>query len=370
MIKVLTGDILSSSMQTKVNTVNCVGVMGKGIAKLFKLQYPEMYEDYVERCKAGEVQEGIPYLYKDIFGNQILNFPTKKHWKDLSNLAIISKGLDFFIQHYHDWDINSIAFPPLGCGNGGLLWQQVGPVMYQKLSQIDIPVEIYAPYGTERKYLTREFLCSSPNLSISAQTLYRDIRPGFIAILEILYRLEKMKYTVNIGYTIFQKICYLSDLAGIDTGLQFKKGKYGPYSPDINKLHHLLSRENLISIASKGNQIAIKTGIEYPNLRNKSKKIISQYEDIIAKVVDLFSRIKSTKHAEEIGTIIYALEELAQGSYNNLVSEMDFYNYILSWKKQWNTPEKKESIAYTIRYLVIQGWIDIAYSEELPVDYY
>jgi len=360
MIKVLTGDIFNSSMQTKVNTVNCVGVMGKGIAKLFKMQYPEMYEDYVERCKAGEVQEGVPYLYKDIFGNQILNFPTKKHWKDLSNFESISKGLDFFIQHYNDWGIKSIAFPHLGCGNGGLLWQQVGPVMYQKLSQIDIPVEIYAPYGTEKKYLIREFLCSSPDLSISAQTLEREIIPGWIAILEIIYRLEQMKYTVNIGYTIFQKICYLSEIAGIDTGLQFKKGKYGPYSPDINKFHQLLSRENLITIVSKGNQIAIKTGIEYPNLRNKSKKIISHYEDIIAKVVDLFSRVKSTKHAEEISTIIYTLDELTQVVNIDLVSEMDFYNYILNWKKQWNTSGKKEAIASTISYLVTQGWVNIS----------
>ncbi len=89
MIKSFNWDIFNSSMQTKVNTVNCVGKQGKGIAKLFKMQYPEMYEDYVERCKAGEVQEGVPYLYKDIFGNQILNFPTKKHWKDLSNFESI-----------------------------------------------------------------------------------------------------------------------------------------------------------------------------------------------------------------------------------------------------------------------------------------
>lgn len=117
MIKVLTGNIFASKMQVKVNTVNCVGVMGKGIAVLFKKQFPEMFDDYLDRCNAGEVEEGVPYLYKDIFGNKIINFPTKGHWKGLSKLDSIEKGLDIIVTNYRDWGVESIAFPP------SWLWQ-------------------------------------------------------------------------------------------------------------------------------------------------------------------------------------------------------------------------------------------------------
>lgn len=158
MIKVVIGDMFQSSMQVKVNTVNSVGVMGKGIAQIFKQQYPDLYDDYRDRCKNNEVEEGVPYLYENLFGEKFVNFPTKGHWKNLSNIKKIEQGLDIFIEKYKEWGIESIAFPPLGCGNGGLLWQQVGPIMYQKLSKLDIPVEVYAPFGTDKKYLSREFL--------------------------------------------------------------------------------------------------------------------------------------------------------------------------------------------------------------------
>lgn len=365
MIKVQIGDLFDSKMQTRVNTVNCVGVMGKGIAKLFKQKYPEMFEDYADRCRSQEIEEGVPYLYTDMFGNRILNFPTKNHWKGLSNLESIKKGLDIIIENYQEWGIESIAFPPLGCGNGGLLWQQVGPIMYQKLSLLGIPIEIYAPYGTEKKYLSNEFLTGAPDVSAKAQILDKEIPGSWIILLEIIHRLGKMKYTVQIGNTVFQKICYMTSLIGLDTGLQFKKGRYGPYSPDIQRIYDVFGRENLIRISKHGNYTKIETGIEYPSLRDKRSDLLLEHEEEISRVVDLFSRIKSAEHAEEIGTIMYALDKKTEGGKIDFVSEDEFYRFILSWKKDWDTPQKKESVASSIRYLATMEWIVLNHSEGL-----
>lgn len=120
MFKALIGDLFSSKAQTLVNTVNCVGVMGKGVALEFKKRFPSLFEDYAELCKHKQVKLGEPYLYRGAGNKLVLNFPTKGHWRSPSRLANIEAGLDYFVKHYAEWGITSIAFPPLGCGNGGL----------------------------------------------------------------------------------------------------------------------------------------------------------------------------------------------------------------------------------------------------------
>lgn len=158
MVKVLIGNIFESRAETIVNTVNCVGVMGKGIALEFKKRFPEMAKDYKKRCDAKNVLPGVPYMYTDLFGVSILNFPTKNHWRSPSRLEDVIRGLDIFLENCDEWGVESIAFPPLGCGNGGLDWAVVGPIMYQKLSKLGIEVELYAPFGTSHRELSEEFL--------------------------------------------------------------------------------------------------------------------------------------------------------------------------------------------------------------------
>ena len=141
------GDLFKSDKQTLVNTVNCVGVMGAGVAKKAKQLFPSMYEDYSVRCGKKSVQPGVPYLWKNSEpnGQWILNFPTKDHWRYPSKIEWIEKGLDYFIGNYKEWGITSVAFSALGCGKGGLWWVDVKPIMEQYLLQIDIPIEIYRP---------------------------------------------------------------------------------------------------------------------------------------------------------------------------------------------------------------------------------
>ncbi|MCX6880180.1 MAG: DarT ssDNA thymidine ADP-ribosyltransferase family protein [Verrucomicrobia bacterium] len=145
MVQICSGNLFQSKAQTRVNAVNCVGVMGKGIALEFKKRFPDMFRDYELRCRAGEVCLGQPYLFRQLLGPWILNFPTKDHWREGTRLADLIAGLEWLVQHYKAWGISSLAVPALGCGNGGLDWCKVRPVLESHLGQLDIPVEIYAP---------------------------------------------------------------------------------------------------------------------------------------------------------------------------------------------------------------------------------
>ena len=187
MIKVLIGNLFESEMQTLVNMVNCVGVMGKGVALEFKKRFPEMYKDYVTRCQAKQIRPGVPYLYSDLFGTSILNFPTKDHWRSGSRLDDIVRGLDLFVENYRSWGVTSIAFPPLGCGNGGLEWILVGPVMYRKLMQLDIPVEIYAPFGTPKQQLSEDFLGRSERQGKDVRgRVHSKLTPELVSIRKVI----------------------------------------------------------------------------------------------------------------------------------------------------------------------------------------
>src|SRR6266536_3391410 len=141
-IKYQRGDIFESKAQVIVNTVNCQGIMGKGLALAFKQRYPAMFPVYQQECKTRKLRIGKPSLYRESTP-WILNFPTKDSWKANSKLEYLEKGLDYFAAHYKEVSITSIAFPKLGAQNGKLSWDEVGPLMARYLSDLDIDVYIY-----------------------------------------------------------------------------------------------------------------------------------------------------------------------------------------------------------------------------------
>lgn len=148
MFKTLVGSLFESPAAAWVNAVNCVGVMGKGVALEFKQRFPAMFEDYQARCGAGQVILGAPYLFRDASGRAIINFPTKGHWRSSSRLTDIERGLDFLAARADQWGLTSVAMPALGCGNGGLPWAEVRSLIWRKLHALPIDVELYAPVGT------------------------------------------------------------------------------------------------------------------------------------------------------------------------------------------------------------------------------
>jgi O-acetyl-ADP-ribose deacetylase (regulator of RNase III) len=135
-------NIMESNAQTVVNTVNCVGVMGKGLAKSFRDRYPAMFNAYVSICEKGLLEPGKLWLWQGP-DQWVLNFPTKKHWRQPSRIEWIEAGLEKFVREYEARGITEISFPRLGCGNGNLDWNDVRPLMLQYLSKLPIPVYVH-----------------------------------------------------------------------------------------------------------------------------------------------------------------------------------------------------------------------------------
>lgn len=151
MIKyIVNGNIFNSECQTLVNTVNCVGVMGKGVAKQFKQHYPAVFAKYEQQCKAGEWKPGSIYPHKLEDDRIILNASTKDHWKPDSQIEWINSIIFKILLKWQQYGITSIAMTKLGCGNGNLDWSEVGPRMAAAFRKLPIPVEIYIDPGDEQ----------------------------------------------------------------------------------------------------------------------------------------------------------------------------------------------------------------------------
>ena len=143
MLTYVTISLFDSPAQTLVNTVNTVGAMGKGMAAVFKQLYPEMYQQYRRLCMEGKLDIGMLYIYRTP-NKIIVNFPTKKHWRQRSRIEYIEAGLERFVASYGDYGISSVSFPQLGCGHGELDWErQVQPVMERYLRGLPILVYIH-----------------------------------------------------------------------------------------------------------------------------------------------------------------------------------------------------------------------------------
>jgi len=361
-VKILVGNLFESKAQTLVNTVNCVGVMGKGIALEFKQRFPDMYQDYVVRCKRGEVRLGKPYLYKMLFPPWILNFPTKDHWRSVANLDSIIQGLDYLLQHYREWGIESLAVPPLGAGQGQLEWRIIGPTLYHYLSRMDILVELYAPYNTPHEELQDEFLNRVMNNDMPAPAW---IKPAWIALVEILKRIDEQAYHWPIGRTIFQKIVYVATEEGLPTGLIHKKNSYGPFSPELKGVEARLVNNGLIQVTRNGSMFQFSVGRTYEDARKAYAENLKQWEKLIEKVADLFLRL-NTDQAEIVATVLFSARLLERNS-KDKPTEQEVLNTVMEWKQNRRPPLNQETVAYTIRNLAVLNWLNVKASKELPL---
>ena len=352
------GNMFESNCSTIVNTVNCVGVMGKGIALEFKKKYPEMFMEYVLKCDRGEVKPGVPYVYQNN-GISILNFPTKDHWRSPSRLSYVIDGLNWFVENYEKFGIDSIAFPPLGCGNGGLTWSVVGPIMYQTLSKLPINIEIYAPFGTSQREITEEFLTNSVSERDILGNSNSKVNSKWYLILQVVKDLNERKYALKVGRTIYQKICFVLTRNGVDTGFVFSKGSYGPFSSQVKDSITALANANLIVEKQLGRMISLNVsdGVEIHRDKFTEKEL-----DAVRKTVDLFGRVKSTDQAEMIATVLYSYDQLVQDKTD--VSDKDVYDYVLEWKPHWKA-EKEFEVCDTIQNMAMLSLMSVKCSGEL-----
>ena len=366
-LNILQGNLINSDAQTLVNTINCVGVMGKGIALQFKEKFPEMYKDYLNRCKNGEVKLGQPYLYKPLIGKWILNFPTKDHWRSVSSIEDIVKGLEYLTGHYKEWGITSIAFPPLGCGQGQLDWKVVGHVLCKYLSKLDIPVFLYAPYEIPQEQLNPDYLLSTPGEKVGLHNYPSKewLKPAWVALVEMLRLLENERYHRPIGRVIFQKLAYISTAEGLPTGLVFRKGSYGPYSDEVKAITTKLVNHGLLSEDRLGKMLPIKVGHTYEQTKGSYADYLSEWKPKIEKIVDLFARL-NTEQAEIVSTVIFVSKSLEEKKKQH-PDEMEILEEVMQWKLKRKPPLDTYEVAYTIRNLNALGWLNAKPSNNLPL---
>lgn len=210
-MKVIKGNIFKSKCQTIVNAVNCVGVMGAGIAYEYKLRYPEMYKTYTILCKNKMLHTGSLSIFKSE-DKWILNFPTKFHWKDKSRIEYLEQGLQKFVDTYKEKKITSVAFPLLGTGNGGISEDTAIDIMKKYLEKCEIKVEVYRYDPEAYDDLFFKFKKALEDISEDDFRAQSDIRIVFIRKLKLalakndIRNISKLSTVKGIGNDTVEKI--------------------------------------------------------------------------------------------------------------------------------------------------------------------
>jgi O-acetyl-ADP-ribose deacetylase (regulator of RNase III) len=227
MIREETGNLLQADVDALVNTVNTVGVMGKGIALQFRRAYPEMYKVYERAAKTGGLQLGQMQVWETgAFGGPrfIINFPTKQHWRSPSRLSEIEDGLQDLVRVIRERGITSIAVPPLGCGNGGLDWRDVAPRIWHALAPLadDVDILVYPPNG------------APPAAEIVSRNHAPRMTPARAALVKMMEAYQSISLDAPSLIEV-QKLVYFLQEAGEGLRLEFTKGHYGPYADNLRK---------------------------------------------------------------------------------------------------------------------------------------
>lgn len=346
MINFKHGDIFKAEAQTLVATVNCVGIMGKGLAKEFKLRFPEMFKEYVKACNRGELRKGNLFLYKNLHTN-ILCFPTKDNWKGPSKYEFIEEGLKTLRKNYKKWGItSSIAIPPLGCGLGGLDWQKVKSLIIKYLEELPINIEVYEPLETGDRVLRKNPFRKIDKVKLTPASVYTG---EMIRIARKSFPPE-----ILIGRLLLQKIAFFSQLAGLPIKLKFEKYKLGPFDYklkfNVDRLEGLYVRD------------------ESPNLNRSSLKIIDEAEWLkaikkldlnledarkrIKKAIDFLKKY-SLKDIELFASVCLAWTSIVSGGKTG--TEQDLLAFINEWKyKKFS----REEIITTLNKLTEEGWLN------------
>lgn len=362
-VRPVVGDLFASEAQTFVNTVNCVGVMGKGIALGFKIRFPDMFKEYVQLCEQGEVRLGRPYLWKSMIPPWVLNFPTKDHWRGGARLDAIVEGLERLEANYREWGITSLAVPPLGCGEGGLEWRVVGPTLYRHLARFGIPVELYAPFGTPSDMLDPGFLGAAP---LPGSPMAPRLTPAAVAIAVIIEGLSQQPYRSPTGRIVVQKIAYFATVAGIPTGLVYEEGSFGPYSPEAKAMAQKLINNGVLVERSVGQAIVAEPGPTIADAKQQYASELAGWADQVDRVMDLFMRLRSSRQAEVAATVHFAADVLHKAS-QAAPTELEVLDYARRWKERRQPPLTDMELGLAIRSLVALGWLDVVHSEDLPL---
>lgn len=343
-IKLTHGDLLrQEDVDAIVNTVNCVGVMGKGIALQFKNKWPVNFSQYAAACKAKQVRPGKMFIHDSgglVKPNYIINFPTKDHWRGSSKIEFIRDGLTDLVAQVQRLGINSIAIPPLGCGNGGLDWDVVKPMIESAFSSIpEVEVRLFEP-GETPSAKTMEVRTQRPRMT-----------PGRAAILKAIETYNALSY--GLSKIEVQKLAYFLHEAGQPLKLDFEKHHYGPYS---EKLRHALTRMEGHLIIGLGDGVCNAEIEPLPGALQEADRFVAQegHEELLDRVKyvsDLIDGFQSPYGMELLATVHWvATREGAESAEEAL-------RLIQQWSERKRTLMQPSHVNAAWTRLTEKGWL-------------
>ncbi len=352
MIELTTGNLLEADADALVNTVNCVGAMGKGLALQFRQAEPENYRHYQVACRNGRVRLGEMLVFDkgtSFHPRYIINFPTKQHWRDHSRIEDIASGLVALTDEVSRLGISSIAVPPLGCGNGGLDWKDVRPLIEDAFSSLKgVEVLLYAPevalHPTRMKIATRR-----PEM-----TEGRAVVLSLIAsYAEAMYRLTMLEV---------QKLAYFAQVAGQPLRLHFSQQQYGPYAEN---LHHVLQHLEGHYIRGYGDRTTNAAIQIMPGAAEAAAKYLDgdiQAQQRLARVKRLIEGFETPYGMELLATVHWVAEQIDHEARHDL-------RRAISGVYGWNERKAKfppEHITAAWQRLYAEGWLEERQASEPP----
>ncbi len=342
MLHFITGDLLQSNAEAFVNTVNTVGVMGKGIALQFKENFPANNKAYIDACKQKLLAPGKLLMITDRsihYGlKRIINFPTKVHWKAPSKYEYIEEGLTSLRNLILDNNIKSIAIPPLGCGNGGLDWGLVKPMIMLHLGDLDAEIQVYEPNDHIKQMLQQQAVKKEVHLT-----------PARAQLLYALYAYESLGEYSSLFAA--NKLAYFLQRMGQPLRLDFKAYHYGPYALGVEKVLYALN-----GVYVRGNEQGQAKAFEplylnYGRCAEVKNYVDTQLEpsgkDRVAKLLQLLCGFTSDLSLEILASVDFILQE------HPLFSLSEVTTAIGQWSERKRRLFKKEYIDIAYKHLQI-----------------
>lgn len=344
MLKYKSGDILKEDAEALVNTVNCVGVMGRGIALQFKNAFPDNFEAYAAACKKNEVQPGRMFVYETerlTNPRYIINFPTKRHWRGKSRIEDVEAGLKALVEVIRRYDIRSIAIPPLGSGLGGLDWTVVKPRIEKALKHLtDVDIFIYEPKNApsaEKMVHNREV----PNMT-----------SGRAALVELMHRYLCGLLDPFVTLLEVHKLMYFMQEAGEPLRLKFEKGPYGPYAENLRHVLRAIEGHLVFGYADGGDAPDKQLKL-VPGAVQDAKDFLKKHDETRAHfdmVTELVEGFESPFGLELLSTVHWVMKNESVHSLEDVVS----HTYSWNDRKRQFTPRQ---IALAANVLKQKGWI-------------
>lgn len=345
MIEYTSGDILKDDSEAIINTVNCVGVMGRGIALQFKNTWPQNYKAYEAACKREEVQPGRMFIYdlqQLTLPRYIINFPTKRHWKGKSRMEDIDTGLVALVEELRALGIRSVAIPPLGSGLGGLDWADVRPRIEAAMQALpDVRVRVYEPNGAPQADQMKH------------ATKVPSMTAGRAALVELMHRYIRGLLDPTISLLEVHKLMYFLQEAGQPLNLQYEKAPYGPYAENLR--HVLRAVEGyMVSGYADGGDAPDKPLTLVPGAVEDANRFLAHHADTRARfdrVGDLVDGFETPFGLELLATVHWVAKHSGPGvAQEEVVAKTHAWN---ERKKQF-TPRQ---IGIALQVLESKGWL-------------